>query len=324
MRYARSNNYRIDPIEIDKELPIEGLTIRTQQNIIEDTAKATSFCINHWRNTFRMDHADHISTNRTFHPMIIVARFLLLFCYLGTMSDGFLFQSTGVGREIGLESWRSTALFKSSTVAVTETESSSSTSDENPNVFQNQPLCPPVTREFEWWNDACDTYLDELDEAGGERFVASHDDPDETGKTNTNNWLHVTSSNPQRRVQYEIRYMEGTQTMGGVVRFGSDCEGPEGCAHGGSIASVADALTATCCFKAASERWGMTTHLDCNYREAIPLGTPVRVEATVVDLQKRKASLEWSIHSLTKLDRNENPVRHAFGSADFLLPRLPK
>lgn len=266
------------------------------------------------------------TTSRNFHDMIFVASFLLLICHLGTIVDGFLLRSTSSGRVVGFESSaRPTALFKSSTVAVIDTEStSSSIGDDEPEAFRNHPLSDPVPRNFEWWNSVCDTYLDELDEAGGERFVASHDEPDDTGKTNTNNWLHVTSSNPDRRVQYEIRYVESTQTIGGIVRFGSDCEGPEECAHGGSIASVADALTATCCFKAASERWGMTTRLDCNYRETIPLGTPVRVEATVVDLKKRKASLEWSIHSLTKLDRNENPVRHAFGSADFLLPRLPK
>jgi acyl-coenzyme A thioesterase PaaI-like protein len=258
--------------------------------------------------------------------MIIVAAFLLLICHIGKFVDGFLLRVTSGGHVVGFESSaRPTTLFKSSTVAVIDTGSSSSTTgDDEPEVFRNQPLSNPVPRKFEWWNSVCDTYLDELDEAGGERFVASHDEPDDTGKTNTNNWLHVTSSNPNRRVQYEVRYVDSTQTMGGVVRFGTDCEGPEGCAHGGSIASVADALTATCCFKAASERWGMTTRLDCNYRETIPMGTPVRVEATVVDLKKRKASLEWSIHSLTELDRNKNPVRHAFGSADFLLPRLPK
>jgi acyl-coenzyme A thioesterase PaaI-like protein len=203
-----------------------------------------------------------------------------------------------------------------------ETDAESSTT-ETQEEFRNLPLSAPSPREFEWWNSVCDTYLDKLDAAGGERFVASHDEPDETGKTATNNWLHVTSSSPSRRLQYEIRYVEDTQTMGGIVRFGADCEGPEDCAHGGSIASMADALTATCCFK-ASERWGMTTRLECNYRETIPLGTAVKVEAKVVELKKRKASLEWSIHSLAELDRTDNPVRHAFGTADFLLPRMPK
>ncbi len=256
--------------------------------------------------------------------MIARTVFLLLVCHLGTIADAFLIPSTSGLHSVGLEpSARPTTLFQSTAIDVPNTEPSSST-DEEAEILENQPLAAPSPREFKWWNQACDTYIDELDRAGGERFVASHDEPDESGKTNTQNWLHVTSTNPSRRVQYEVRYVDGTQTMGGVVRFGSDCEGPEGCAHGGSIASVADALTATCCFKAASERWGMTTRLECNYRETIPLGTPVRIEATVTDLKKRKASLEWSIHSLTKLDRNENPIRHAFGSADFLLPRLPK
>ena len=260
-----------------------------------------------------------------FNTMISVIAFLLLICHLGTIVDCFLPPSTTGGNAVGFEPSQLSTTFSRSSIMVESTrEVSSANQDQKLEVLRNQPLAAPSPREFEWWNDACDAYLDELDRAGGERFVASHDEADESGETNTQNWLHVTSTNPSRRVQYEVRYVDETQTMGGIVRFGTDCEGPEGCAHGGSIASVADALTATCCFKAASERWGMTTRLDCNYREAVPLGNPVRIEATVIDLKKRKASLEWSIYSLTKLDQNENPIRHAFGSADFLLPRLPK
>jgi len=259
--------------------------------------------------------------------MISFSAFLLLLCHLDTVTDAFL-----VVRSDPLVQ-SSTAMFQSSNVELAETESNSSTtststSDDHGETYRNLPLTASNPREFTWWNDACDIYLDELDKAGGERFVASHDEPDETGQTNTNNWLHVTMSNPNRRVQYEARYVDGdgdgrTQTMGGVVRFGSDCMGPEDMAHGGSIATIADALTATCCFK-ASKRWGMTTRLECNYRESIPLGTPVKIESKIVDLKKRKASLEWSIYSLTELDRKDQPVRHAFGSADFLLPRMPK
>ena len=250
--------------------------------------------------------------------MISFSSFLLLLFHLEATAEGFLLQSEPLALV------RSTAVFKSSNIAVSEMETISSTmNNDGDEVFRNQPLCASVPREFQWWNDACDDYLDEMDRVGGERFVASHDEPDETGKTNTNNWLHVTSSNPSRRVQYEARYVNDTQTIGGVVRFGEDCEGPEGFCHGGAIASVADAITATCCFK-ASERWGMTTRLECNYRESIPLRVPVKIEATVIDLKKRRASLEWSIYSLTELDREDRPVRHAFGSADFLLPRIPK
>ncbi len=241
---------------------------------------------------------------------------LLLFYQLDVIVEGFVFKSTRNRFE---------ALVLSTVAVDGGTESFISSSSQS--TFRNEPLSSPNPRDFEWWNEACDAYLDDLDRTGGERFVASHDVPDETGHTRTNNWLHVTSSNPDRRVQYEIRYVDdgvdGKQIMGGVVRFGEDCEGPEHCAHGGSIASVADALTATCCFK-ASKRWGMTTRLECNYREAIPLGMPVKVEATVVDLKKRKASLEWNIYSFDQVDRNGQPLRHAFGCADFLLPRTPK
>ena len=72
-----------------------------------------------------------------------------------------------------------------------------------------------------------------------------------------------------------MRYCAEEQQLCGVARFGEDCEGPPGCVHGGAIATVADAATATAVFKAAG-RWGLTTRLECNYREMLPIGTPVR------------------------------------------------
>ena len=74
--------------------------------------------------------------------------------------------------------------------------------------------------------------------------------------------------------------------LSGVARFGEDCEGPPGCVHGGAIATVADAATATATFKAAG-RWGLTTRLECNYREMLPLCTPVKLMATVTSLKAR-------------------------------------
>jgi len=253
------------------------------------------------------------------------------------------------------------------------------------NQHQQQSIAAPRPREFDWWNEECDTYLDALDSRGGIRFVASHDieydneydhddaqiDDDPTAidddndnnravveiigestpgrsrssssssskskSTHTNNWLHVTSSSPERRVQYEIRYVgknnnnnntncnatSSPSFLAGIVRFGVDCEGPPGLCHGGSIATVADALTATAVYQ-VSDRWGYTTRLDCQYRQAVPLKTPVKVEAHVIVLKKRKAIVEWNITSVTtQVDRNGNdtPVRYAFGSAEFLLPR---
>jgi acyl-coenzyme A thioesterase PaaI-like protein len=74
-----------------------------------------------------------------------------------------------------------------------------------------------------------------------------------------------------------MRWMADEQCLRGVARFGSDCEGPEGHAHGGAIATVADAATATAAYKAAG-RWGLTTKLECNYREMLPTNSPVQLE----------------------------------------------
>ena len=156
-------------------------------------------------------------------------------------------------------------------------------------------------------SDACGSLIADLDAKGGERFVASHDDEG----YDTKNWLHVTSSSPLRRAQYEMRYCADDQILSGVARFGEDCEGPPGCVHGGAIATVADAATATATFKAAG-RWGLTTRLECNYREMLPLCTPVKLMATVTSLKARKCVIDWELISLTELDRKGAPVRHAF------------
>ena len=101
--------------------------------------------------------------------------------------------------------------------------------------------------------------------------------------------LHVTSSSPLSRAQYEMRWVDEEQLLSGIARFGEDCEGPPGMAHGGAIATVADAATATATFKAAG-RWGLTTKLECNYRDMLPLSTPVQLEATVTTLKPRRGS----------------------------------
>jgi len=112
--------------------------------------------------------------------------------------------------------------------------------------------------------------------------------------------------------------VDEVQTLAGIIRFGVDCEGPPGHVHGGAMATVADAATATAVFQAC-QKWGFTTSLNCNYREMLPLGTAVKLEAKVILLKKRKASVEWTIYSLG--DEGQTVARHAFGTADFLLPR---
>ena len=180
----------------------------------------------------------------------------------------------------------------------------------NPSIAATTPC------DFPWWDEACGSLIADLDSRGGERFVANHDDDG----FDTKNWLHVTSSSPARRAQYEVRWCADEQLFSGIVRFGEDCEGPPGCVHGGAMATAADAATATATLKAAG-RPGLTTKLECNYREMLPLCTPVRLEARVTTLKPRRTTVEWEIISLTETDKKGEPVRHSFGSADFLLAR---
>jgi len=181
----------------------------------------------------------------------------------------------------------------------------------------NPSIAAPAPREFLWWNKDCDSYLDALDSNGGERFVATHDEDN----NETHNWLHVTSSKPDNRAQYEMRYVSESLMMGGIARFGLDCEGPDGHVHGGAMATVADAAAATVVYMSSGGRWGLTTKLECNYRAMLPLCCPAKVEARISDLRKRRATVEWEISSLTEIDKKGVPLRHSFGTAEFLLPR---
>lgn len=135
------------------------------------------------------------------------------------------------------------------------------------------PLCCEPPCSFPWWNERCRALIDDLDARGGKRFVSDADLNQET-----RNWLHVTASTPLKRAQYEMRWLSAEQCLHGIVRFGLDCEGPPGHAHGGAIATVADAATATATFMSAG-RWGVTTKLECNYREMLPVDTAVQLEA---------------------------------------------
>lgn len=181
----------------------------------------------------------------------------------------------------------------------------------------NPSIAAPSPREFHWWTNDCNSYLDELDSNGGERFVASHDEKN----YETHNWLHVTASTPGNRAQYEMRYVSDSLMMGGIVRFGQDCEGPDGHVHGGAIATIADAAAATVVYMSSGGRWGLTTKIECNYRAMLPLNCPAKVEAKISNLKKRRATVEWEISSLTDIDKMGAPVRYSFGVANFLLPR---
>ena len=81
----------------------------------------------------------------------------------------------------------------------------------NPSIAAATPCA------FPWWSDECSALIAELDAKGGERFVASHD---EEGY-DTRNWLHVTSSSPLRRAQYEMRYCAEEQQLCGMSSSGA-------------------------------------------------------------------------------------------------------
>jgi acyl-coenzyme A thioesterase PaaI-like protein len=83
---------------------------------------------------------------------------------------------------------------------------------------------------------------------------------------------------------------------GGVVAevtLGLAYEGPPGYVHGGMSALLLDQLLGSAAVVAGL--WGMTARLELEYRRPVPLETPLRLRAGVVDNTGRKVGVSGSI-----------------------------
>lgn len=70
------------------------------------------------------------------------------------------------------------------------------------------------------------------------------------------------------------------------VTFHAHHEGPPGCAHGGSQASVLDELMGTAAY--AAGYISLAAHLEIDYRAPVPLETPLRAEVVLHQATERK------------------------------------
>lgn len=97
-------------------------------------------------------------------------------------------------------------------------------------------------------------------------------------------WVH---HNPGRK-RLDITYFWDPieKKLLGVVFFGPEAEGPPGCGHGGSIASVLDDAMGTGAW--ASGHRVVALNLNVSFKKFVPLESTVRVETWVDRIDGRK------------------------------------
>ncbi|GAA4332094.1 PaaI family thioesterase [Klenkia terrae] len=75
--------------------------------------------------------------------------------------------------------------------------------------------------------------------------------------------------------------------------FGLQYEGPPGFLHGGMSGLLMDQMLGTAAIRAG--RWGMTAHLELDYRGPVPLDTPVVLRGWVAEEHGRRTTMAGSI-----------------------------
>ena len=101
------------------------------------------------------------------------------------------------------------------------------------------------------------------------------------------------------------------------VTLGVAYEGPPGFVHGGMSALFMDQLLGSAA--AAAGLWGMTAHLELDYRGPLPLETPLVLRARVVESKGRKSLITGTI---ALVEDPERVLVEARGV--FVLPRPEK
>ena len=83
--------------------------------------------------------------------------------------------------------------------------------------------------------------------------------------------------------------------------FGLQYEGPPGFLHGGMSGLLMDQMLGSAALRA--DRWGMTAHLELDYRGPVPLDTPVVLRAWVAGEHGRRTTLAGSMVSAAEPER---------------------
>jgi acyl-coenzyme A thioesterase PaaI-like protein len=100
---------------------------------------------------------------------------------------------------------------------------------------------------------------------------------------------------------------------GGVVAealLGPAYEGPPGYVHGGVSSLLMDQLLGSAAI--AAGLWGMTVHLEVDYRRPVPLSTPLTMRAQVTGTAGRKCAVTGTIATAAAPDRTLVEARGVF------------
>jgi acyl-coenzyme A thioesterase PaaI-like protein len=100
---------------------------------------------------------------------------------------------------------------------------------------------------------------------------------------------------------------------GGVVAealLGPAYEGPPGYVHGGVSSLIADQLLGSAAI--AAGLWGMTVHLEVDYRRPVPLSTPLTMRARVIETAGRTCVVTGTIATTAAPDRTLVEARGVF------------
>jgi acyl-coenzyme A thioesterase PaaI-like protein len=105
-----------------------------------------------------------------------------------------------------------------------------------------------------------------------------------------------------------IRRVEGGVV--GEALLGPAYEGPPGYVHGGMSSLLMDQLLGSAAI--AAGLWGMTVHLEVDYRRPVPLSTPLTMRAQVTETAGRKCVVTGTIATTAAPDRTLVEARGVF------------
>lgn len=134
--------------------------------------------------------------------------------------------------------------------------------------------------------------------------------PDGVRLPNTRRGKSFVHHDPEHR-RFDVRYVyvEAEKTVYAAVFFGPEAEGPPGCAHGGSIATILDDAMGTMAWVTGHRV--VAVNLNIDYRHFVTLASWVQVTARVDRVEGRK------VFTLGRVETPDGPL-HAEGRGLFL------
>ncbi|ELR19016.1 thioesterase family domain containing protein [Acanthamoeba castellanii str. Neff] len=107
---------------------------------------------------------------------------------------------------------------------------------------------------------------------------------------------------------FELYFNDEARSAMGFIDFGTRCEGPPGCVHGGALATIFDNVLGSTVVEGLKGQRAVTLNLDVNYRKII--------ETRIDRVEGRK------VYVTATLTDGEDGTLHADASALFLVVNL--